>query len=106
MPQLIAAQVAQDLLQSLCPIAIGATLLLFFSSIWIAAQDGLTHLKRLHQIPCSRCVYFTGDYHLKCTVHPCRALSEAAIDCLDYQPAQSACLRAIAHPIAQEELKT
>ena len=45
----------------------------------------ITHLQRLHKIPCSNCSYFTGDYRLKCTVRPFEALSEQAIDCLDFE---------------------
>ncbi|WP_199464382.1 hypothetical protein [Acaryochloris thomasi] len=45
--------------------------------------QGITHLKRLHSIPCHRCAYFTGHYQLKCTVHPCEALTEQAINCPD-----------------------
>jgi hypothetical protein len=41
-------------------------------------------LKKLHQIPCDRCVFFTGEYNLKCTVHPYKALNEDAIGCSDY----------------------
>jgi hypothetical protein len=48
-------------------------------------QDGMARLRRLHQVPCSRCAYFTGEYRLKCAVHPCRALSELAIGCTDYE---------------------
>jgi hypothetical protein len=40
---------------------------------------------RMHQIPCSKCQYFTTDYFLKCTVHPHRALSEEAIGCRDFE---------------------
>jgi len=47
--------------------------------------SGLTGLQRLHNIPCTRCVFFTGDYRLKCTVRPCQALSEDAIHCLDFE---------------------
>ncbi|MEL6494448.1 MAG: hypothetical protein AAFQ41_04900 [Cyanobacteria bacterium J06623_7] len=42
------------------------------------------HLQRLHQIPCSKCAYFTGDYRLKCTVQPMLAMSEEAIGCRDF----------------------
>lgn len=59
---------------------------LFLWSAWQAARDGIAQLQRLHQIPCSNCAFFTGDYRLKCTVHPSRALTEAALDCLDYEP--------------------
>lgn len=50
-----------------------------------AFRSGWQNLRRLHQIPCSRCVFFTANYRLKCTVHPDRALSLAAIGCRDYQ---------------------
>ncbi len=57
----------------------------FFAwSLWNAAREGIRHLRRLHQIPCDRCQYFTGEYLLKCTVHPCKAFSEDAINCLDF----------------------
>ena len=42
-------------------------------------------LSKLHQIPCARCAFFTRDYRLKCTVHPSKALTEEAINCLDYE---------------------
>ena len=51
-------------------------------------KQGFRHLHRLHQIPCSRCAYFTGDYRLKCTVDPFAALTESAIGCPDYQPSE------------------
>jgi len=70
----------------LCPILIWVVLVGFFLAACLAVQDGIARLKRLHQIPCSRCAFFTGDYRLKCTVHPCKALSEDALNCLDYEP--------------------
>ncbi|NJK30305.1 MAG: hypothetical protein HC851_13990 [Acaryochloris sp. RU_4_1] len=45
--------------------------------------------QRMHQIPCSRCRYFTNDSHLKCPVRPDIALSEAAISCGDFAPPPS-----------------
>jgi hypothetical protein len=57
----------------------------FLWALWSALREGWSNLRKLHQIPCSRCAFFTGDYHLKCTVHPCKALSEEAINCLDYE---------------------
>nr|WP_242033697.1 hypothetical protein [Phormidium sp. FACHB-592] len=59
----------------------------FLWSIGKAATQGWTKVQRLHQVPCSRCTFFTHDYHLKCPVHPYKALSEEAINCLDYKPA-------------------
>ncbi len=52
-------------------------------------KQGWNHLRQLHQVPCSRCAYFTGDYRLKCTVHPVHALTEDAIGCKDFEPASS-----------------
>ncbi|MGF1494117.1 MAG: hypothetical protein ACFBSC_17025 [Microcoleaceae cyanobacterium] len=54
---------------------------------WRAFREGKTYLQRLHQIPCSRCKYFTGDYRLKCTVYPSLALTEEAIGCQDFEQA-------------------
>ncbi|NEQ22552.1 MAG: hypothetical protein F6K28_25900 [Microcoleus sp. SIO2G3] len=55
-------------------------------NVWSACRDGVANTKRLHRIPCANCQFFTGDYHLKCTVRPDIALSEAAIDCRDFEP--------------------
>jgi hypothetical protein len=41
--------------------------------------------RKLHQIPCDRCQFFTQEYHLKCTVNPYTALSEHAIGCPDFR---------------------
>ncbi|ELS04432.1 hypothetical protein Xen7305DRAFT_00041650 [Xenococcus sp. PCC 7305] len=42
-------------------------------------NQGINYIKKIHQIPCSNCVYFTGDHRLKCTVNPVNALTEDAI---------------------------
>ena len=55
-------------------------------SVLSAMQDGIKNVEQLHKIPCADCRFFTGDYHLKCTVHPSRALSEDAISCPDFEP--------------------
>ena len=57
----------------------------FCGSLWKTFSTGWRHVYRLHQIPCYRCAFFTGDYRLKCTVHPSKALTEVAIDCVDYE---------------------
>lgn len=58
----------------------------FCWSLWNTVREGVRYLRRLHQVPCARCRYFTGEQVLKCTVHPCKAFSESAIDCLDFEP--------------------
>jgi hypothetical protein len=82
----------------LCPVSISIVLLGFLIAVGVAVQDGIARLKRLHQVPCSRCAFFTDSYYLKCTVHPCKALSEEAINCLDYEPAKA--LRTPCHHLA------
>ena len=70
---------------TLCFVCTWTLIILGCCRLWVTCKEGITRLKRLHQIPCSSCQYFTGDYRLKCTVHPIKALSEDAIDCLDYE---------------------
>ena len=65
-------------------IGICTTLLFCVWRLFHTLQQGTSYVRRLHQIPCSRCGYFTGDYRLKCAVHPISALTEEAIDCMDY----------------------
>jgi hypothetical protein len=65
---------------------------LLFLSLWKTSKmirENLNYLKRLHQIPCSNCVFFTGDHRLKCTVHPGKALSEEALNCKDFEDKNS-----------------
>ncbi len=76
----------QPFLGPICFIAAWSLVLLALSSLWTAFRDGLTNAKRMHQIPCANCQFFTNDYHLKCPVRPTIALSEEAIDCPDYEP--------------------
>jgi hypothetical protein len=57
---------------------------LFLVTLAITARDGIRYVKRMHQIPCPNCQFFTGDYQLKCALHPTFALSEAAIGCCDF----------------------
>ncbi len=71
----------------LCPLAIWLILIFFFTAICFATRSSILQLRRLHQIPCNHCVFYTGDYRLKCTVRPCEAFSEAAISCMDYERA-------------------
>ncbi|MBF2004295.1 hypothetical protein ACF3DV_15955 [Chlorogloeopsis fritschii PCC 9212] len=75
----------QQFLVPLCFITAWALLILVAWSLWTAARDTVKTAKNMHQIPCSSCQYFTDDYRLKCTVHPCIANTEEAINCLDYQ---------------------
>lgn len=69
-----------------CPLLIWSVLLCFFCSIFLAMQDGVVYLKKLHAIPCDRCIFYTGESCLKCTIHPYKALTEEAVDCQDWEP--------------------
>ncbi len=58
---------------------------LFISSLVSPLLAAFAQAKRMHQIPCSNCRFFSGNYILKCTVRPTAANTEEAINCLDYQ---------------------
>jgi hypothetical protein len=62
-----------------------AFMLMLASSLGALIREAIKHTSRMHQIPCANCQFFTNDYSLKCTIHPSEALSEAAINCPDYQ---------------------
>lgn len=68
-------------------ICMGLVLLSFFWSLCVSLRQGWTNLQQLHQMPCDRCVFFTGEYHVKCALHPYKALSVEAINCLEYESA-------------------
>jgi len=78
-------QVIQVLAVPFCCIFAWAFLGLSVWSLLGIAQAGIAEAKHLHQIPCSSCSFCTGDYRLKCTVHPFEALTELAINCPDYK---------------------
>jgi hypothetical protein len=78
---------AECWLALLCPVIIWSVLMSFFLSLMVALEDAIKRLRRMHQIPCSHCQYYTGSYYLKCPVHPISAFSEEAIQCRDYEPA-------------------
>ena len=71
----------------LVPLGIWGVVLVFVLAGLLAISDGLRRLRRLHQIPCFSCRYYTGSPHLKCPVRPLEAASEAALHCTDYAAA-------------------
>ena len=81
-----------------CAFCAWAILILSVSSIWITLKKGASHVKRLHQIPCHNCDFFTNDYRLKCTVNPMKACTEEAIGCHDFELKTSCCNACQKHP--------
>jgi hypothetical protein len=84
-------QALQTALAPICFVTAWTLIVISLWTIWNIVHQGITHVKRLHQIPCSRCQFFTGNYTLKCVVHPTSALTEAAINCSDFC-SQNTCL--------------
>ncbi|MGK7891183.1 MAG: hypothetical protein AB4042_17780 [Leptolyngbyaceae cyanobacterium] len=74
----------QPILVPLCCLTAWLLLAIACWGLWSALHRGIAQARRMHQIPCSNCQFFTGNYLLKCTVRPDIALSEAAISCSDY----------------------
>lgn len=81
-------QLLQPLLVPICFVVAWATILFAASSVWSAMRDSVQRARQMHQIPCSECQYFSGNYLLKCPLHPKEALSEAAIGCRDFESAK------------------
>lgn len=77
-------RILQPVLVPLCFVTAWTFVILSLWQTWTATRDGVKTVKRLHQIPCSGCQFFTGNYYLKCTVRPGAALTEEAIQCPDY----------------------
>nr|WP_072040827.1 hypothetical protein [Tolypothrix bouteillei] len=77
-------QLLPPVISLLCFITICVLTVFMLWSMWRAAGIGFATIKRLHQIQCSNCRFFTGDYRLKCTIHPIFALTEEAINCSDF----------------------
>lgn len=69
----------------LCFFAAWIVLLLLLTKGWALSSDTLIYAQRMYQIPCSTCRFFTKNYQLKCAIHPIEALTEEAINCLDYE---------------------
>ncbi len=78
------AQVFHLVLQFFFFVVTWSMLLFFVFSALSSTKQGIETIKTLHQIPCSKCAFFTGSYQLKCTVNPKTALTEEAIGCSDY----------------------
>lgn len=74
-----------DILPIAMPLLIWAALLHLVLASLLALEDGFRRLKRLHQIPCYRCQYYSGSPYLKCPLHPREACSEAVLQCPDYE---------------------
>jgi len=85
MINLLPEEILQNLARIFCMICIISLITIGLHNFYLTFQSGISYVKRLHKIPCSRCAFFTGDYRLKCTVHPYSALTEAAINCIDYE---------------------
>lgn len=76
---------AFDVLPIVVPLLIWAALLHLVLAGLLALDDGFKRLKRLHQIPCYRCRYYSRSPYLKCPLHPREACSEAVLQCPDYE---------------------
>lgn len=53
-------------------------------TLWQGIKDTAMRSRQMHQIPCTRCQFFTNTHYLKCTVRPSIANTEQAIYCSDY----------------------
>jgi hypothetical protein len=61
-----------------------SAVVLGFVQVWRMFTAGTAQARQMHRIPCANCQYFSGDYTLKCALHPSRAGTFEAIDCGDF----------------------
>ena len=64
MLKLLLNEVLQPLVFPLYCVSFWTLVGLLLWSIWKATRDGVARLRRMHQIPCDRCVFFTNNHHL------------------------------------------
>ena len=81
-------QLIQPFLVPLCFLTAWLVVVLAVWNLVAAAREGITNAKKMHQIPCADCTYFTNSHFLKCPIHPTMALSEEAINCPDFEAAK------------------
>lgn len=66
-------------------IAIVAAVCLMVSKIRVDVPNPLGFkIKPSNQVPCKNCRYFSGNFYLKCAVHPHTVLTKEASNCADY----------------------
>jgi len=78
-------QLVHPFLGPICFVLAWGILLLLGLNLWSFTRDGIARARQMHRIPCADCQYFTNNPLLKCPIHPSDALSEAAIDCPDFE---------------------
>ncbi len=68
---------------------------IFFAVLkrWTFIKEEISfNIKRLDEVPCKKCRYFSGNHYLKCAVNPSDAMTERATNCADYSPQDEKCL--------------
>ncbi|TVP66049.1 MAG: hypothetical protein EA342_12825 [Leptolyngbya sp. LCM1.Bin17] len=78
-------QLIQPILVPMCFVLAWLLVGLVAWNLIAAIRDGVNRATVMHKIPCANCRYFTNSAFLKCPLHPKTALSEAAIDCADFE---------------------
>jgi hypothetical protein len=78
-------EIIQPMLIPICFCSAWLFIGILFWTIAKAFGETVDRAKQMHRIPCTECRFFTGDYHLKCTVQPHLANTEEAIECRDYR---------------------
>jgi hypothetical protein len=72
------------MLTYVCRICAWGLTLLLGMTLYQTSKKSIANMRKLHQIPCSRCQYFTNSCYIKCTVNPHMASTELAISCRDF----------------------
>ncbi len=62
---------------------------LTFSDIKTSWKHWQHHRKINAIIPCRGCHFFNTNIRLNCAVHPCKVLTETAVNCPDFKPKET-----------------
>ncbi|NJN62743.1 MAG: hypothetical protein HC795_15585 [Coleofasciculaceae cyanobacterium RL_1_1] len=81
-------QILSPYLGIICVAVAWLTVFAAIGNAIVGLTEAAHRMRTMHQIPCSRCAFFTNDHRLKCSVDPIVAGSEAAINCPHYEPSR------------------
>lgn len=84
----VIGQLISPYLGMICLLVAWVTVFAAIGNAIVGLTAAAHRMRTMHQIPCSRCAFFTNDHRLKCPVDPIVAGSEAAINCPHYEPSR------------------
>lgn len=73
-----------EVLFALFLFSFGIAVFLKNSASWKHLRDRFFSVSKYKKIPCVNCRFFCNNPYLRCALHPDKALTTKAVNCLDY----------------------